>query len=226
MLAAVLISISGLFVLAHRQVDGGRKHSVALSVARDILEEMDGWSFRQIYLEYGLDGSAASYTIDSRTNTAAAGWQDALSAELSECHAEILLQSLDGGCDHECRPNSDQWSDSFHALTTTAETAGETNCPIPVCWRDPWHHSTRSRKMPKVTIPLPVTRREDRIEYTCDNHTGHRRRSADARRCRVGDRQSAQHAGGGDVSGGGEPCRSIGERHHRGSVRPHRPWAL
>jgi prepilin-type N-terminal cleavage/methylation domain-containing protein len=96
LLAAVLISISGLFVLAHRQVDGGRKHSVALSVARDILEEMDGWSFRQIYLEYGLDGSAASYTIDSRTNGAAAGWQDALAAELSECHAEILLQSLDG----------------------------------------------------------------------------------------------------------------------------------
>ena len=60
LLSAVLISISGLFVLAHKQVDGGRKHSVALSVARDILEEMDGWSFRQLYLEYGLDGSAAS----------------------------------------------------------------------------------------------------------------------------------------------------------------------
>ena len=49
LLAAVLISISGLFVLAHKQVDGGRKNSVALSVARDILEEMDGWSYRQLY---------------------------------------------------------------------------------------------------------------------------------------------------------------------------------
>jgi prepilin-type N-terminal cleavage/methylation domain-containing protein len=94
LLAAVLISISGLFVLAHKQVDGGRKHSVALSVARDILEEMDGWSFRQLYLEYGEDGSAPSYAIDSRTNASAEDWQQALEAELSECHAEILLQAL------------------------------------------------------------------------------------------------------------------------------------
>jgi prepilin-type N-terminal cleavage/methylation domain-containing protein len=96
LLAAVLISISGLFVLARKQVDGGRKHSVALSVARDIMEEMDGWGFRQLYLGYGLDGGAASYTIDSRTNDAAAPWQGALAAELSESHAEILLQAFDG----------------------------------------------------------------------------------------------------------------------------------
>jgi hypothetical protein len=97
LLAAVLISISGLFVLAHKQVDGGRKHSVALSVARDILEEMDTWSYRQLYLNYGLDGSAADYTIDSRTSSVAESWQRALEAELNECHAEIVLQSLDDG---------------------------------------------------------------------------------------------------------------------------------
>jgi prepilin-type N-terminal cleavage/methylation domain-containing protein len=97
LLAAVLISVSGLFVLAHRQVDGGRKHSVALSVARDIMEEMDGWGFRQLYLEYGFDGSASSYMADSRTNDVAAGWQDALDAELHSSYAEILVESLDEG---------------------------------------------------------------------------------------------------------------------------------
>jgi prepilin-type N-terminal cleavage/methylation domain-containing protein len=95
LLAAVLISVSGLFVLAHRQVDSGRKHSVALSVARDILEEMDGWGFRQLYMEYGFDGSASSYTADSRSNDVAAGWQEALNAELQSSYAEILIESLD-----------------------------------------------------------------------------------------------------------------------------------
>jgi type II secretory pathway pseudopilin PulG len=95
LLAAVLISISGLFVLAHKQVDSGRKHSVALSVARDILEEMDGWAFRQLYSEYGFDGSEASYTVDTRTSVAAEGWQQALTSELSDSHAEIVLASVD-----------------------------------------------------------------------------------------------------------------------------------
>jgi prepilin-type N-terminal cleavage/methylation domain-containing protein len=95
LLAAVLISVSGLFVLAQRQVDGGRKHSVALSVARDILEEMDGWGFRQLYLEFGFDGSATSYIADSRSNDVAADWQEALSAELKNSYAEILIESLD-----------------------------------------------------------------------------------------------------------------------------------
>ncbi len=94
LLAAVLISVSGLFVLAQKQVDGGRKHSVALSVARDILEEMNGWAFRQLYLEYGFDGSATSYTADSRSNGVAAGWQEALDAELQNSHAEILIESI------------------------------------------------------------------------------------------------------------------------------------
>jgi len=93
LLAGVLISISGLFVLANRQLDGGRNHSIALSVARDILEEMDGWGFRQVYQTFGFDGAAAGYTVDSRTNAYAARWQADLASRLSEASAEIVIES-------------------------------------------------------------------------------------------------------------------------------------
>jgi len=93
LLAGVLIAISGLFVLANRQLDGGRNHSVALSVARDIVEEMDGWGFRQVYTTFGFDGAAGSYAVDSRTNAYAGKWQVELESRLGEPFAEILIES-------------------------------------------------------------------------------------------------------------------------------------
>lgn len=97
LLAAVLIAISGLFVLANRQLDGGRNHSVAISVARDILEETESWGYRQVWTAFGFDGAAASYTVDSRVNAAAAQWQAALDAELLDGRAEIRLESVAEG---------------------------------------------------------------------------------------------------------------------------------
>ena len=100
LLAGVLISISGLFVLANRQLDGGRNHSIALSVARDVLEEMDGWGFRQIYSTFGFDGTAARATPWTRgpTRYAARVAGRRWNAELSESHAEIVIESaVDSG---------------------------------------------------------------------------------------------------------------------------------
>jgi type II secretory pathway pseudopilin PulG len=94
LLAGVLIAISGLFTLANQQLDGGRNHTVALAAAKDIVEEMNGWGFRQVWTAYGFDGSAASYTVDSRTNAFAAPWQAALENRLSHCHAEIVVESV------------------------------------------------------------------------------------------------------------------------------------
>lgn len=93
LLAGVLISISGLFVLANRQLDGGRNQSIALSVARHIVEEMDGWGFRQVYGTFGFDGAAAAYTVDSRTNAYAAKWQAELESRLGGSSAEIVIES-------------------------------------------------------------------------------------------------------------------------------------
>jgi len=98
LLAGVLISISGLFVLANRQLDGGRKQSIALAVARDIVEEMDGWGFRQVYTTFGLDGTDGSYAVDTRTNSYAGRWQSELVSRLGEAHAEIVIESaVDSG---------------------------------------------------------------------------------------------------------------------------------
>lgn len=94
LLAGVLISISGLFVLANRQLDGGRNHSIALSVARDVLEETGGWGFRQLYSSLGSDGSAASLVVDSRVDAAATKWRQPLEDELAEGRVEIRLESI------------------------------------------------------------------------------------------------------------------------------------
>ena len=94
LLAGVLLSVAGLFVLANRQLDGGRNHSVALSVARDVLEEMEGWSYRQLYESLGSDGSTAALVVDSRVDASAAKWRQQLEEELFEGRVEIRVESI------------------------------------------------------------------------------------------------------------------------------------
>ena len=94
LLAGVLISLSGLFVMADRLMRGGKSQTEALTVARNILEDTDAWHFRGLYERFGIDGSAASYTIDSRTSAEAAGWQADLDRGLHSAHAEISLESI------------------------------------------------------------------------------------------------------------------------------------
>ena len=94
LLGAVLISLSGLFVLGARQVRSGRDHSVALSVARDIHEEMNGWSFRWLHEGLGVDGSGLSATVDTRDTGFAAKWQARLDRDLENAHALIELSSV------------------------------------------------------------------------------------------------------------------------------------
>jgi len=99
LLGSVMISISGLFALGIHKLKSGRAQSTALSVGRDIMEEMQGWHFEHLYAAFGEDGSAADYVIDSRTNGFAAKWQSVLLDELAPgAYAEIELESLsDGG---------------------------------------------------------------------------------------------------------------------------------
>ena len=97
LLAAVLVAMSGLFTLANHQLASGRNHSVAISVARDILEETGGWGFHQTYSTFGFDGAASFYTVDSRSHPAAAAWQATLESELAQPRAEIEIRSVGGG---------------------------------------------------------------------------------------------------------------------------------
>ena len=96
LLAGVLITIYGLFIIGDRQVKSGRTSSEALSVARTILEEMNRWGFRQTYQTFDstYDGTVQSYSIDSRTNAFAAKWQATLDEKLVNSRATIEIQSL------------------------------------------------------------------------------------------------------------------------------------
>lgn len=97
LLAGVLISISGLFILAAQQVASGRSGSQALAAARSILEETDCWTLEQTYLLFGFDGGAPSYAVDTRTNAFSARWQPMLEPGLSNGVATLRIESLGPG---------------------------------------------------------------------------------------------------------------------------------
>jgi len=94
LMATVLISVAGMYVLSDRQVKSGRTASEAMAVGRTILEEIQGWSFQQTYRMFGLDGSARSYSLDTRTASYGAHWQQALDATLAGAYAEIDIVSV------------------------------------------------------------------------------------------------------------------------------------
>jgi prepilin-type N-terminal cleavage/methylation domain-containing protein len=96
LLGAVMIAVSGLFVLGARQLKSGRTHSVALSVARDIQEEMHGWHFTHLWEAFGSDGSTAVLEVDTRDPGPARRWQTLLDDELEPgAWARIRLESVD-----------------------------------------------------------------------------------------------------------------------------------
>jgi Tfp pilus assembly protein PilV len=99
LLAGVLISISGLFVIGARQVQSGKTSSEAVAIGRTILEEMNRWSLHQSYQVFGYDGTATSYSVDTRTNTTteAVRWQAAVAPSLVNGYAMVQLQSLGPG---------------------------------------------------------------------------------------------------------------------------------
>ena len=98
LLGTVVISLSGLFVIGTQQVDGGRDHSTALAVARDIIEETNGWGYGWLYDGFGVANTQNLALIDTRSPGFAAQWQTLLDNELRDAHAEIELRSIsDGG---------------------------------------------------------------------------------------------------------------------------------
>jgi hypothetical protein len=99
LLAGILISISGLFLLGARQVRSGKTGSAALALGRTILEEMGRWSLKQSYEVFGYDGSAPGYTVDTRTHTDAitARWRSLVPSILPNGHASVELLSLGPG---------------------------------------------------------------------------------------------------------------------------------
>ena len=54
-------------------------------------------AYCEVYRSFGLSGSAVAYTVDSRFNTFAAKWQQALDADLQGGYALIDLESIADG---------------------------------------------------------------------------------------------------------------------------------
>jgi len=95
LLAGVLITISGLFVVGAKQVKSGRTSSEALAVAREIQEVMHSWGYAQLWGMFGYNGQAATYTVDTRSCTACTAWQTTLSAKLGpSAYADIRVESV------------------------------------------------------------------------------------------------------------------------------------
>jgi prepilin-type N-terminal cleavage/methylation domain-containing protein len=97
LMAGVLIAIAGLFVMGGRSVKSGRTSSEALAAAREIVEETNAWGYTQLWENFGLAGTATTYTIDTATCVTAdcTGWQNALVAKLgTTAHATIKLDNV------------------------------------------------------------------------------------------------------------------------------------
>jgi len=92
--AGALLAIGGLTLHSRRLVAAGRAHTVALAVARGIVEDLSAGGFEGTWRLLGLDGSAASARVDSRSCAWAAPWQGTLEHALARARAEIELVAL------------------------------------------------------------------------------------------------------------------------------------
>lgn len=97
LLGSVLLSIFGMFAYGTRQTDRARSHTVALAVARDIVEEMTGWPYSQTWEALGMDGTATDDTVDTRNSGPAQKWQPLIDRELNDGRAEIRIESVATG---------------------------------------------------------------------------------------------------------------------------------
>ncbi|MEW5806004.1 MAG: prepilin-type N-terminal cleavage/methylation domain-containing protein [Acidobacteriota bacterium] len=96
LLAGVLVSIAGLFTYGARFVKSGREMTEALSIAQDILEELDNLSYHQLYTEFGCSESATSCIADTETNSYAQHWQAGIESKLNDGMATITLEPIGG----------------------------------------------------------------------------------------------------------------------------------
>jgi prepilin-type N-terminal cleavage/methylation domain-containing protein len=97
LLAALLLSISGLFVFGGRQIRSGRAATEALAIAQGIVEQMNGWGFRQTFELLGVEGDRSNGTVSTRTLAIASEWQRRIDERLPGGDGVIEIASLGPG---------------------------------------------------------------------------------------------------------------------------------
>jgi hypothetical protein len=93
LLAASLLSLSGLLVQARRQVAAGREHSLALARARDVAEHVGARSVRETVEALGCDAGEPTCRATSGDGEAPA-FLAVAEPSLPGASAELLLEAL------------------------------------------------------------------------------------------------------------------------------------
>lgn len=102
LLAAVLVSITSLFIIGGKRVAQGRERTEALSVGTHVMENLDQMSYRGLYTNFSTASDPGAATgplvIDSRTNTAALalGWQNLIDSRLEDGYATVTITRVAG----------------------------------------------------------------------------------------------------------------------------------
>jgi hypothetical protein len=93
-LASVLISVAGMLVVANRLVRSGRGSSEALALARDLMEEMHSWGYRQTWVGLGCDPSMPVCECGD-DDPALEPWSAMLQGELRDGSLTVRVEDLD-----------------------------------------------------------------------------------------------------------------------------------
>ena len=99
LMAGVLLSVAGVFVIGERQGARGRHQSTALAAAQTILEEISTWNYAATWERFDSIGDAATLTVattDTNPASSVSKWQPFLRDVLSNGRAQIRVESCAG----------------------------------------------------------------------------------------------------------------------------------
>jgi len=99
LMAGVLLSIAGVFVVGERQVARGRHQTTALAAAQTILEEIGTWNYAATWERFDSIGDVPTLSVattDTNPASIVSKWQPFLSDTLSNGRAKIRVESCDG----------------------------------------------------------------------------------------------------------------------------------
>ena len=99
LMAGVLLSVAGLFLIGERQVARGRHQSIALAAAQTILEEIGVWNHAATWERFDSIGDVTTLSVvttDANPAGVASKWQPFLQDTLANGRAEIRVESCDG----------------------------------------------------------------------------------------------------------------------------------
>lgn len=97
LLAGVLGSVAGMFVLGAGSVKRGRNSTEALAITRSIVEEMQSWRPHDLHANFGCDATLTSCVIQTDTAPGGEQWQQRISDAFGNASATISISSLNPG---------------------------------------------------------------------------------------------------------------------------------